>query len=250
MDWGDDFFGHDRGRTEGSRRGLCALHDRALADSALRSAILGRVLTARNFDPTLQRYIASILSGGAQNVVLVVAILGFFGIETTSSSAALLAGVGLAVGAAWSGLARQFCSRCVLGHLPALQGGGDYVGGRRGGRHRGTEVGLFTHRHHQPRQRPDHRRHAKMSGDVVKELFGPCLSPGPTAPRSSPSGVDPLDAIARTAARAGRPYPMSVAEPVPDVEILASTNAALWLAVRPLLPHRSTTGRSISTPTS
>ena len=60
--------------------------------------ILGRVLTARNFDPTLQRYIASILSV-VLNIVLVVAILGFFGIETTSF-AALLAGVGLAVGAA------------------------------------------------------------------------------------------------------------------------------------------------------
>lgn len=59
---------------------------------------LGKVLTARNFDPTLQRYSASIL-GVLVIIVLVVAILGCFGIETTGV-AALLAGVGLAVGAA------------------------------------------------------------------------------------------------------------------------------------------------------
>ena len=60
--------------------------------------LMQRVLTARNFDPTLQRYIANILSV-VLNIVLVVAILGYFGVETTSF-AALLAGVGLAVGAA------------------------------------------------------------------------------------------------------------------------------------------------------
>ena len=72
--------------------------------------VLGRVLTARNFDPTLQRYIASILSV-LLNIVLVVAILGYFGIETTSF-AALLAGVGLAVGAAWSGLEQGWERGC------------------------------------------------------------------------------------------------------------------------------------------
>src|SRR5438105_4416904 len=47
-----------------------------------------RVLTARNFDPTLQRYIANILAV-VLNVVLVVAILGYFGVETTSFAALL-----------------------------------------------------------------------------------------------------------------------------------------------------------------
>ena len=57
-------------------------------------SLLTRVLTARNLDATLQRYIANIL-GVALNIVLVVAILGYFGVETTSF-AALLAGLGLA----------------------------------------------------------------------------------------------------------------------------------------------------------
>ena len=48
--------------------------------------LLSRVLTARNLDATLQRYIANIL-GVALNIVLVVAILGYFGVETTSFAA-------------------------------------------------------------------------------------------------------------------------------------------------------------------
>ncbi|MFN7177073.1 MAG: mechanosensitive ion channel family protein, partial [Thermaurantiacus sp.] len=56
--------------------------------------MMQRALTARNFDPTLQRYIGNILAV-VLNVVLVIAILGYFGLETTSF-AALLAGVGLA----------------------------------------------------------------------------------------------------------------------------------------------------------
>ena len=74
--------------------------------------LISRVLTARNFDPTLQRYIANILAV-VLNVVLVVAILGYFGVETTSF-AALLAGVGLAVGAAWSGLLSNFAAGAFL----------------------------------------------------------------------------------------------------------------------------------------
>src|SRR5215471_4821525 len=46
-------------------------------------------------DPTLLRYIGTVISVLA-NVALVVAILGYFGVETTSF-AALLAGAGLAI---------------------------------------------------------------------------------------------------------------------------------------------------------
>jgi small conductance mechanosensitive channel len=73
---------------------------------------LSRVLTHRNFDATLQRYIASMLSV-VLNILLVVAILGYFGLQTTSF-AALLAGVGLAIGAAWSGLLGNFAAGAFL----------------------------------------------------------------------------------------------------------------------------------------
>jgi small conductance mechanosensitive channel len=46
-------------------------------------------------------------------VILVVAILGFFGIET-ASFAALLAGAGVAIGAAWSGMLGNFAAGVFL----------------------------------------------------------------------------------------------------------------------------------------
>ena len=67
-----------------------------------------RGLHARNFDPTLGRYIISIVSI-VLNIFLGIAILGIFGIETTSF-AALIAAVGLAIGAAWSGMMSNFAS--------------------------------------------------------------------------------------------------------------------------------------------
>jgi small conductance mechanosensitive channel len=70
--------------------------------------VMQKVLTAREIDPTLQRYLGSIISV-LLNIVLVIGILGFFGIETTSF-AALLAAAGIAIGAAWSGLLANFAS--------------------------------------------------------------------------------------------------------------------------------------------
>lgn len=58
------------------------------------------------------RYIGSALSV-TLSIVLVVAILGFFGVETTTF-AALLAGVGIAIGAAWSGLLANFAGGVFL----------------------------------------------------------------------------------------------------------------------------------------
>jgi small-conductance mechanosensitive channel len=69
---------------------------------ALVLRLLSAALTKQEVDPTLQRYIANIV-GVALNIVLVVAILGYFGVETTSF-AALIAAMGIAIGAAWAGL--------------------------------------------------------------------------------------------------------------------------------------------------
>jgi small conductance mechanosensitive channel len=54
------------------------------------------------FDQTVAGYIGTAVSV-LLTIALIIAMLGFFGIETTSF-AALMAGVGIAIGAAWSGL--------------------------------------------------------------------------------------------------------------------------------------------------
>jgi len=69
---------------------------------------LERSLERQKVDPTVLRYLGSAVSV-ALNIVLVVAILGYFGLETTSF-AALLAATGVAIGMAWSGLLANFAA--------------------------------------------------------------------------------------------------------------------------------------------
>lgn len=57
--------------------------------------LVGAAMTRQRVDPTVQRYLVSFIVV-ALNITLVVAILGYFGVETTSF-AALVAGAGVAV---------------------------------------------------------------------------------------------------------------------------------------------------------
>lgn len=189
--------------------------------------LLGRVLTARNFDPTLQRYIASILAV-VLNIVLVVAILGYFGVETTSF-AALLAGVGLAVGAAWSGLLGNFAAGAFLVIFRPYKVGDYVVGG--GVEGTVTEVGLFNTIITSPDNVQTIVGNSKMSGDVVKNFSAhPYRRVDRTAQLAF--GVDALDAIARLKPALAA-IPNVVATPAPDVEILDFNERGTVLAVRP-----------------
>src|SRR5207249_11800917 len=67
--------------------------------------IIDRWLVHQHLDPTLGRYIASAASV-ALNIVRVIAILGIFGVETTTF-AALIAAAGVAIGVAWGGMLGQ-----------------------------------------------------------------------------------------------------------------------------------------------
>ncbi len=103
------------------------------------SRLLGAAMTRQHLDATVQRYLVSFITG-ALNITLIVAILGYFGVETTSF-AALVAGAGVAIGAAWSGLLGNFASGIFLLVLRPYQVG-DYVliGGCEG---TVLELGLF-----------------------------------------------------------------------------------------------------------
>src|SRR5262245_10330464 len=75
-------------------------------------SLMQRGMRRQPIDATVIGFLGSALSV-TLNVVLVVALLGFFGVETTSF-AALLAGAGLAIGAAWSGLLANFAAGIFL----------------------------------------------------------------------------------------------------------------------------------------
>ena len=99
-----------------------------------------RTMRTQRVDPTLIRYSVSTLTV-LLNVGLIIAILGFFGFETTTF-AALLAGAGLAVGAAWGGLLANFAAGVFLVILDPFKVG-DLIsaGGVTG---TVTEIGMFV----------------------------------------------------------------------------------------------------------
>jgi small conductance mechanosensitive channel len=86
--------------------------------------LVAAAMTRQRTDPTVQRYLVSFITV-ALNIILVVAILGYFGVETTSF-AALVAGAGVAIGAAWSGLPGNFAAGVFLLVLRPYQAD-DYV---------------------------------------------------------------------------------------------------------------------------
>lgn len=186
-----------------------------------------RVLTARNFDPTLQRYIANILAV-VLNIVLVVAILGYFGVETTSF-AALLAGVGLAIGAAWSGLLGNFAAGAFLIIFRPYKVG-DYViaGGIEG---TVTEIGLFNTTITSPDNIQTIVGNSKVSNDIIKNFTSHSFRRVDRTAQLA-FGVDPLQAIALLKPALAK-IPNVLATPAPDVEILDFNERGTVLAVRP-----------------
>jgi small conductance mechanosensitive channel len=189
--------------------------------------IMSRVLTARNFDPTLQRYLANILAV-VLNIVLVVAILGYFGVETTSF-AALIAGVGLAVGAAWSGLLGNFAAGAFLIIFRPYKVG-DYVvaAGIEG---TVTEIGLFNTTITSPDNVQTIVGNGKVSGDTIKNFSSHSYRRVERTAQLA-FGVDPLDAIARLKPALAA-IPNVMVDPAPDVEIIDFNALGTVLAVRP-----------------
>ena len=189
--------------------------------------ILSRVLTARNFDPTLQRYLANIVAV-LLNIVLVVSILGYFGMQTTSF-AALLAGVGLAVGAAWSGLLGNFAAGAFLIIFRPYKVG-DYVvaGGVEG---TVTEIGLFNTVITSPDNVQTIVGNGKVSNDTIKNFSSHSYRRVDRTAQLA-FGVDPLDAMARLKPALAS-IPNVVASPAPDVEIVDFNERGTVLVVRP-----------------
>jgi small conductance mechanosensitive channel len=194
----------------------------------LAANIFTRALAAgRKVDATLSHYLRSILIV-TLNIVLVLAILGIFGIQTTSF-AALLAGAGLAIGTAWGGLLTHFAAGVFMQVLrPFKVGDFVQVGGVTG---TVIEIGLFGT--------------TVVTGDNVQNVVGNNKIFSDTIQNYSAlpyrrvdtvakiaNGVNPMDAITRlkTAVAA---IPNVKSRPAPDVEILSFTPEGPLLCVRP-----------------
>lgn len=189
--------------------------------------LLSTGMTRERVEPTLIRYLISFLTI-ALNVVLVVAILGYFGLETTSF-AALLAGAGLAIGAAWAGLLSNFAAGAFLLMFRPFKVG-DYIlaGGVEGTVH---EIGLFTTTIHTPDSVVTIVGNAKIFADNIKNYSANPYRRVELLAQLAHT-VDPADAIAKLKPMIGK-IPNVITDPTPDVTILAFNERGPLLAVRP-----------------
>ncbi len=198
---------------------------RWLISLALR--LIGSALTKQKVDPTLIRYIHSAVAA-LLNIVLVVAILGFFGVETTSF-AALLAAAGVAIGMAWSGLLSNFAGGAFLVILQPFKVG-DFITAA-GITGTVEAIGLFATTLNTPDNVKTIVGNGKIFGDTIQNFSAnPYRRVELTAQLAH--GVDPQAAIALLKPALAQ-VPNVIAEPAPDVEILTFNLSGPVLAVRP-----------------
>ncbi|MBW4618288.1 MAG: mechanosensitive ion channel family protein [Cyanosarcina radialis HA8281-LM2] len=198
---------------------------RWLIQLALR--LMSRALRSKAIDPTLLTYLKSTIAV-TLNVILVVAILGFFGIETTSF-AALLAAAGIAIGAAWSGLLANFAAGAFLIILRPFKVGDFICGGGVTGTVK--EIGLFVTAIDTPDNVLTFVGNNKLFADNIQNFSA--------NPYRRVELVAQLDRTADHQAAIEllkqklRTIPNVLGDPAPDVEILEFNLVGPVLAVRP-----------------
>jgi small conductance mechanosensitive channel len=193
---------------------------------------LGLRLTAGAFnrqrvDLTLTRYVLTALKI-ILNVALIVAILGFFGVETTTFAALLAAG-GVAIGVAWGGLLSNFAAGVFLVFLRPFKVG-DFVSA---GGVTGTveAVGLFGTTINTPDNVLTLVGNNKIFNDTIQNFSAnPYRRVDLTA--TIGNSVDHRDAIRLIRQRVSA-IPNVLSSPAPDIDVMQFTPAGPLLCVRP-----------------
>jgi small conductance mechanosensitive channel len=184
-------------------------------------------LEKQQVDPTVLRYLGTVISV-TLNVILVVAILGYFGVETTSF-AAILAAAGIAIGMAWSGLLANFAAGAFMIILRPIKVG-DFVtvAGVTG---TVKEIGLFVTAVNTLENVLTIVGNNKIFSDTIQNFS---TNPYRRVDRMAQlnHSVDHNAAIRLLKERLAK-IPNVKADPPPDVEILDFNLAGPVLAVRP-----------------
>ena len=190
--------------------------------------LMGKVFERGNkIDATLSQYLQSIASV-LMNIVLILAILDIFGVKTTSF-AALLAGAGLAIGAAWSGMLGNFAAGVFMQVLRPYKVG-DFISA---GGVVGTvkELGLFATTVITPDNVVTVVGNGKVFGDNIQNYSALPVRRVDCVAKVANS-VNPLDAIARLQPVIAA-IPNVATDPAPVIEILEFTPEGPKLCVRP-----------------
>ena len=189
--------------------------------------LIGRGMTKQKIDPTLIRYMQNAV-GALLNIVLVIAILGFFGVETTSFAALIAAG-GVAIGLAWSGLLANFAAGVFLVILQPFKVGDFVVAGGIMGTV--EEVGLFVTSINTLDNIRNIVGNGKILGDVIQNFTtNPFRRVDLQAQLDHTADVHKVMALLKANLAQ---IPNVLTNPAPDVEILTFTLAGPVLAVRP-----------------
>lgn len=189
--------------------------------------LVQRGLEAQKVDPTIQRYLGNII-GVLLNLALVVAILGYFGVETTTF-AALLAGVGIAIGAAWGGLLTNFAAGAFLVILRPYKVG-DFITAA-GVTGTVTEIGLFVTTIMTPDNVQTFVGNNKVFSDTIQNFSASAYRRVDLTAHID-HAVNHSEAIKLLKDGLGK-IPNVVASPAPDVEILQLSADGPVLCVRP-----------------
>jgi small conductance mechanosensitive channel len=188
---------------------------------------LQTVLHKQNLEPTVARFVGNTISV-LLNITLVVAILGYFGVQTTTF-AALIAAMALAIGTAWAGLLANFAAGAFLLVLRPFKVG-DFIaaGGVTGTVH---EIGLFVTTFDTPDNVRTYVGNNKIFSDTIQNYTtNPYRRVELTAQISG--AADPRLAIARLKDRMSK-IANVIDKPAPDVTIVSFTPFGPVLAVRP-----------------
>ncbi len=192
--------------------------------------VLGKALTRQQVDATITSYIRSSIDI-LLTLALVVALLGFFGVETTTF-AAVLAAAGIAIGAAWSGLLANFAAGVFLLILrPFKVGDVVTIGGTTGAV---LNIGLFGT--------------VVNTADNVLTIVGNGRVFSDTIQNYSANTFRRVDIAAQLARDADHEQaiwllkhslqriPNVLPQPAPEVEVLRCDPAGPVLSVRPYCP--------------
>jgi small conductance mechanosensitive channel len=184
-------------------------------------------LRKQKVDPTLLRYAGSVVTV-TLNVILVVGILGYFGVQTTSF-AALFAAAGVAIGMAWSGLLSHFAGGVFLIVLRPIKTG-DFVtvGGVTG---TVKEIGLFATALDTPDNVHTVIGNAKILGDTIVNFSTNTFRR--VELKAQISGAADVKAVMAKLKTKLATLANVVPEPKPDVTILEFNLVGPVLAVRP-----------------
>lgn len=188
---------------------------------------LRRTMKLRHIDITLARYLDTSATVILQLLVLI-AVLGVLGVETTSF-AALLAAAGIAIGAAWSGLLSNFAAGLFLLTFRPFKVGDTISAGGITGTVR--EIGLFV----TSIDTADHVLtfvgNNKLFSDNVQNFSANHFRRVDLTAQLPP--IPDLEGAMARLRDSLKNVPHVLSEPEPNVEILTINQTGCTLAVRP-----------------